>query len=210
MSANDTYYKKEDDPNLTPQQAAVDIYRDAKAKLAHLDVAQANMDEVFGLLQVVWGASEDEAHRQRVDAVWASIQAVHAHLQQADGVVQVADSAIGAMDEQRRNAVDELNKLVQALEDGDDSDPRVESYRIAIEDEASEAAWDYVSDNFDRPLCDWLENELPAPLATKAYLLSMRVVAGIGDPDEMTDEQKKALLAFALTFTDAHMQGVTA
>ncbi len=189
MTAKDNYYRQEDDVKITPEEATIDIYRDARAKLLGMQIGTPNMHAIYDILQP-YHDNGTEDQKAAISEAWTRICQITEELSKTDQVLNGAESAIIAAEKLRKDAKNELDKLITAIETMDTGNKIVADLYNRIEDDQR----NYFDDLDEREKSEGLET-LISELGGRDYVTRRSVMARnalneMKDPSALTEENK--------------------
>ncbi len=192
MTTKDTYYKKEDDPNLTPAQSALDIFNDAKSKLRGVTIASENMDTIYTSLSVFYehGSEQQQA---LITSAWQRITAIADELNAHANAVTGASNAITELEAERQKAKEALDELVKAIENVDYNNEYVQNLAEIIEENQME----YIDELQDQTMVDAISTVIEEyggkAYSGRYYRMANTLIDTLCDAPDMPTEQKELL-----------------
>lgn len=166
MSEQDTYYRREDVPDMSDPQVAMAMYRQQREALPAIELAARRLEDIYAVVERAWQVAGEVGMadvQQGLVTAWEEVRALYETTQAYDHTLAGADAALAAIEAQRANAVAELEALVNSIVERDYSHPVVQELVSSVEEE--------VYENYH---CD-LENEIEGSLVDDAVCKIQRL-----------------------------------
>lgn len=192
-----SYYQREDEPDMSNPDVAVDIWQQTAAAMATFGaeaaLAMAASESALGSLYQKAEAAGDEEGQAAVMVAWGRAQQMGGQVQQLDGAMVSAMAAIEALVEHRRRVVEELESLTEAIDEADIHDHRLADLVEVVTEIAEEDMQTWA----DEAAAETLYNEVYDVLKpyTARYSVTTRLV-DILYGEAMRPGEEVALRAF--------------
>ena len=122
-----------------PDDAGLGEFMQMATRLFDADTrAETALAEVGEQLNVLWGQAEaagDDTAKTAITVTWQRAEANRQLVQQQDAALTAASSVMRELLQQRRQALQELTSLAQAIENVDTLDPRLADFVRGVEEE---------------------------------------------------------------------------
>jgi len=191
-------------PNDHPL-AALDHWRDLTAKLAAnpAQIAQAFDDaqNALGWLYEQAEASGNEQAKAEIITAWSRHQQLRDIAVGYDAALAAGQTAVETIDAQRREALDELATLIDAIDSVDTYDPRLQDFAEAVaadaEEYVSEWMYDQVYDETAEHAEEVLYDRVYTALSAQgmSYSDATRLMDVLEGDTILNDEQREQLQA---------------
>lgn len=189
------------------QQTALDLWTVQTQALANPSLADAAINMIYESLMPLHARLMDSGNvkaADRVEAAYNQAVEIYNMTTQQRVVIAGGDAAIQTLDEQRQQAVTELDQLLTSIRRGDESHPKLSSYAEAIraderEDTLNdpyvlESIYEGATEQADEYLYDMIMETWDVPYVSGDAVIALLV--GNSDP---TDEQRDLILKLFAT-----------